>query len=812
MYRQDPNQQTRAQNESQLFIARVLSVDYEHKVCSLLDLRNDLLYADVSVMPANASGLDSTDVQMPETGTLCLAAPLYYAGGFTQVGIVTYVISESLRAQDSIAFRGAEGVEGFQYRKRGTYRKAYPGQKAATFTNGYSELIDNGWDRNGQDLTRDKVDPDRHAWIQMTGRRVTYTDAGISFHGPINRPSGAAGSIGVTGATGPIKPRLLPDGSKEWVVYLQPGANLSDRYISNAQDVIPFAEDTERIQEYSLDYPLPYEILETALFDTALGTIADPWARTTINQTTVGATGATGPSLVISHDNESFAINQGVDHPNSRTLKAVGPTIGDGPTPGRRAFILERTAGTLVGYNLFDQVTYGNVLKPVLFPYTQAGRFGSNVQSSYLPVVDSPDHTEARLAASALANRFPAEYNTTRWDVTKEGFTSFEIGSTMPKENVPLAGQPTSWSGKGPEPIAGYEHPHGAGRSLEGHLVGSLKLVIGKNRDEEDAIDLQALGQTVLRLGADDSSLPNPLGATRRTVLTQIRGQKDQVLQRTLQYWKNPKYGPGDPGDLANKTGFENVSLRAAMDGAAVIRLGARSPLAKRRHFQNGYVDGPGTKVWAVTDPARVDSKSPGRPTYGAGDNVYAFHDLTQVGTPPPNSGTSISFNQAPYISSGPPVTSMDASGLSFDLHTVQDVLLRLGKNLTSGQSLLLDLAGGLVAALGKDSQGRSITAALDGGIEITILPNAQGKALRLNIIGDIDVSHQGHFHYNCTGDIISECTTMSSIVKTDRFMKQTNSFTKTNGQVVNESPTLGNSEGFRPASGENSLGDGLDV
>jgi hypothetical protein len=154
----------------------------------------------------------------------------------------------------------------------------------------------------------------------------------------------------------------------------------------------------------------------------------------------------------------------------------------------------------------------------------------------------------------------------------------------------------------------------------------------------------------------------------------------------------------------------------------------------------------------------------------------------------------------------------MDASGLSFDLHTVQDVLLRLGKNLTSGQSLLLDLAGGLVMALGKDNQGRSITAAMDGGMEITILPNAQNKAIRLNIIGDVDISHQGHLQYNCSGDIITDCGTYCSTVKLDRFLKQTNSFTKTNGVVRNESTELGNNEGFRPASGENSLGDGLDV
>jgi len=64
-----------------------------------------------------------------------------------------------------------------------------------------------------------------------------------------------------------------------------------------------------------------------------------------------------------------------------------------------------------------------------------------------------------------------------------------EIGSTLPKENILK-----HWQG-------GYEHPHGAGRSLEAHLVGSAKIVIGKNRDEEDALDAQILGQSVIRLG-----------------------------------------------------------------------------------------------------------------------------------------------------------------------------------------------------------------------------------------------------------------------------------------------------------------------
>lgn len=721
-YRPDPNQHTRAQEESQVFLAQVLTVDYEHKVCTLSDLRTNTVFSDVSVFPANASSEEGSDVQMPEVGTVCIAAPLLYAGGFAVIGIVSYVLTEAHRAQDAIAFRGPEGIGTLQNRKRGVYRKAYPGQKTAVNTSGFSEKTGGGWDRSSRDLSRDKVDEDRRSWTQITGRRVSYTDAGLSLHGSVNRP-GASADV--------VTPRVLPDGSKEYVVYLKPKASLSDRYLTGAQDIIPFAEHTERIQEFSLDYPMPAEVLETDLFESALGIKADPWARTTISKTGN-----------LSFDNETFAITQDVDHPSSRTAQAVGPTTGEGPTPARRAFILERTEGTLVGYNRFDQMTYGQVLKPVLFPYTKAGRFGANVNSGYLPVTDSVDHVEARLAASTQAVRFPQEYNTTRWDITKEGLITFEIGASLPKENIPLAG--------------GYEHPHGAGRSMEGHLVGSLKLVVGKNRDEEDALDIQALGQTVLRLGADDSSLPD----AGRTVLTQTRGQGDSLQARQLQYWKQAKLQPGDAGDLENKIGAENVSLRAAMDGAAILRLGARSPSAKRRHLINGYQDGPGTKAWGVSDTARKDSHSAGRPTYGAGDSLYAFHDLTKTASP--------QVNMLPYNWSGAPVINMDNQGLSLDLHAVRDILLRIGANPDSGQSLLMDLAGGLAAALGKDKQGRSVTAALDGGAELTIGPNAQGKGLRLEINGDVDWTVKGNFHMHVTGDTIWESATHRAIAKTD--------------------------------------------
>jgi len=720
-YRKSPHTPDHSEEQNQLFTATVLTVDWERGVVTLQDIRTNSTLRDVSVVPANSSSTESTDITMPEEGSTYLCAPIHYSGGHMKVALITPILTDVVRAQDAIGFKLSTITPVYNRRQRGVYRKAYPGQRAVSMSSGYTEKVDIGWDKSSQDLSRDKLDSLRRQWTQSTGRKITYTDSGLVFQGAVSRPD----AIGVT-------PVTLPDGSKDSIVYLQPGAQPSDRYVSGKQDVIALAEHTTRVQEYALDYPLPLEILQTDLLDFTLGTVADPWQRTTI-QTKDG----------ISFDSEAYLASQTFDHPVSGT--PVGPTMNEGVTPQRRGFIVESTSGTLVGYSRFDKSTYGKVLKPVLSPYTQQGRFGADFESGYLSVNDSADHTEARLAASCHSVRFPYEQNTTRWDVTKEGFTLFEIGATLPKENIPLSG--------------GYEHPHGAGRSLEGHLVGSLKLVVGKNRDEEDAIDLQALGQTVLRLGADDTSLPD----RGRTVLTQTRSKNDSVQKRTLNYWTAPKLAAGDSGDLANKTGAENISLRLAADGALVARIGARDPNSKRKHLVNGYQDGQGKTAYPVTSTSRIDSHSPGRQTYGAGDSIYAFHDLTQVGTP--------QINMLPYNWSGQPLTNADAHGLSVDLHAVRDILLRIGSNPASGQSLLLDLAGGIVLAGGVDQLGRSLTAALDGGVEMTIGQNKQKKGLRLEINGDVDMLIKGNKHEHITGDYILECTTFRQITKTDHVV-----------------------------------------
>jgi hypothetical protein len=718
MYRPGITDRTREEEQFQVFLGRILTVDHERIVCTLEDLRTKTTYQNVSVWPANSNSFESTDVQMPEEGATCLCVPLHYDGGFSQVAILSYTLQETLRAMDAIAMRPMEEVGVYNQRRRGTYRKAYQGQKTVSMASGYTEKVDEGWDKQARDLSRDYLNTYRREWTQTTSRKVNYTDAGVSFSGQVHRPDADS-----------LVACILPDGSKEFISYLQPGAKLEDRYNSGKQDVTAFVEHTTKVQEFALDYPVPVEILQSDLLDTILGTVSDPWQRTQIKQT--------GD---ISHDDKTFLIQQDADHPYSRSHKPVGSTTAEGATPQRKGFMIEHTEGTLVGYNRFDKVTYGKVLKPVLFPATKAGRFGSDVESGYLPVEDSNDHVEARLAASAFSMRFPYEYNTTRWDVTKEGFMSFEIGATLPKENIKWAGD--------------YEHPHGAGRSLEGHLVGSLKMVIGKNRDEEDSIDIQALGQTILRLGADDASLPSD----GREVSTQMRSQADAIQARTLQYWKKAKLNPGDAGDLESKTGAENISLRMGLDGGVVARFGARNPTSKRRHLMNGYQDGQGQQI--ASGSSRKDSRSAGRPTYGTGDDIYRFHDLTQVGSP--------QVSMLPYNWSGQPMDDMDKHGLSADLHFVRDVLLRIGANPASGQSLMLDLGGGMVLGIGKDKQGRSITASLDGGAEIVIGQNNEKKGLRLEINGDVDMTVKGNMHQHITGDYILEATTIRAIAKTD--------------------------------------------
>ena len=779
----------RSQLQYELFIGRVLSVDQERICLTVEDIRDNTVYSEVRIFPAEHSSVEATSITMPEQFSTCVACNIQYQQGFSQIAILSWVTGSVAKALDAIAFRPVSGtvIQGLSDRLRGTYRKAYPGQKTSSYTGGYTDKIDSGWDRAGSDLSRDRLDPERRQWTQVTGRRLAYSDAGVSLHGAVNRPDAET-----------LTPVQLPDGTFEYVSYLAPGSKPTDRYVDGKPDVIPFAENTELTQEFALDYPIPAELLQTDLLDKILGTTQQPWDRTSVGALPVS--GTTGGTAGVQADNQTYLISQKWDHPFDTTQTPLGPTLNEGPTPQRRAFIVEKSSGTLVGYNRFDKVTYGHVLKPTLFPNTSQGRFGADIDSTYVAVKDSSNHDEARLAASCYSIRFPYEYNTTRLDVTKEGFTSLEVGATLPKEN---------------NKFGSYEHPHGAGRSLEAHFVGSVRTVIGKNRDEEDAIDVQALGQAVIRLGADDTGLPN----ARRTVQTQIRGKGDAPADRQLQYWDagHVALKPGDSGvnqQGYNKTGAEGVSLRAAFDGGTVLRLGARNPAALRRHLVNGYKDGQGINAYGVGDTDRIDSHSAGRPNYGAGDSKYAFkhssgHDLTTAGKPTLNFSP---YNTATWQTLGTPVPSnpalsnsaLDQHGLSLDFHSTRDVMVRLGANPTSGQSLLIDSAGGLVCTIGSDKQGRSVSASFDGGVQITIAANNKGKALQIELLGDIDIVQQGHLQVLTTGDWITECNSWRHISKTDTVFTQQKSIWASLTRHTIEAPDIVHNQGTQvPAPGD---------
>ena len=757
---------TREMEQFQAFLGTVMSVDYERMVCTVEDLRTKFVYREVGAFPCAHSSYESTDVQMPEVGSTCLCIPLYYAGGHTQIAILAWMVSHTSRAIDSIARKDFETILNLNERKRGNFRKTYPGQRGVSMAGGYTERVGTGWDRSSQGFDRENVDAPSRTWTRVTSRRVEYSDLGLVFEGPSVRPDAPPETV---------TPTVMPDGSREYVEYLRPGAKSADRYMDGKPDVVAYSERVERIQEFALDYPLPPEVMQTDLLDHVLGTTESPWGST--------AVGKQGNFKV---DGQTYFADQDIDHPTDSRGVPLGPTLNEGTTPRRKGFIIERSEGTLVGYSRFDRGNYGYVLKPVLSDPTRLGRFGADFQSGYSPVKDSPWHAEARLAAASYSVRFPTEYNTTRWEVSKEGMLTFEIGSTLP--NASLRAQ---------VPGEAYEHPHGAGRSVEGHLVGSLKLVVGKNRDEEDAIDLQALGQTVLRLGCDDASLPD----SGRSVKTQIRGSGDNVQPRTLQYWDEPKFGLGDPVDLENKQAMEQVSMRMAADGGIVMRLGARASNALRRHLMNGYSDGQGHQP----SPEAANSHSPGRPAYGGGDANYVFknRDWTHVGSP---KGDPISGDKmVPYNSwLGSPVTGgMDSHGLSLDMHAVRDVLLRIGSNPLSGQSILLDLDGGIVLAAGKDGHGRSLTGDLDGGVELTIGQSDAKKGLRLEIRGDVDMMVYGNMHQHVTGDYLLECANFRHITKGNHVSTAQNFNRTALAVILDQAPMILNNSGTTPTQVE---------
>jgi hypothetical protein len=89
----------------QVFVAEILSVDVDRKVCTLKSVKTGVPYQNVRLMPANHSSSNGTDMNMPETGSFCLAVPVISTAGFQEIAILNYVATDTLRAQQGIAVR-----------------------------------------------------------------------------------------------------------------------------------------------------------------------------------------------------------------------------------------------------------------------------------------------------------------------------------------------------------------------------------------------------------------------------------------------------------------------------------------------------------------------------------------------------------------------------------------------------------------------------------------------------------------------------------------------------------------------------------
>lgn len=385
-------------------------------------------------------------------------------------------------------------------------------------------------------------------------------------------------------------------------------------------------------------------------------------------------------------------------------------------SPSRRTGnIIESVEGTLVGYNFYSAPDlYGKVLYSRVFP----SPVGAGVSIEELPVAtdypDSASYPNVRTRAVAKMWKMPFEYAQTRFYVNKEGYINFHVGSIKQTGSVNLSGHSEN-------------RQIGAGRSIDGSIGGSVKLVIDKNVDKEESLDVTAIGKTFLRLGCDDGIASHK----RRRVL--IDGAQVEVgVQHPV---------------LSLGHGATRRSLEAVMDGGVSLRIGKHAPKLKRNFVTNGY-----TAKGDHFSSSIPDASSPQRDMYAdgqGGDIPYLFHHMHFRDLGARVSNAVGSWN-------GPMVSNPDYVGGSLDVHSCGDIWLRAGRDDLDGRSLTLDLAGGIAAALGADQRGnRSIQAMMDGGIELSLGKiKGTGNSVQGYFSGGIDLKMDGPLNLNYLGDI----------------------------------------------------------
>lgn len=384
-----------------------------------------------------------------------------------------------------------------------------------------------------------------------------------------------------------------------------------------------------------------------------------------------------------------------------------------------RGNIIESVSGTLVGYDTsskyyYDDL-YGRVLRPQIFADPDTAGF--DVRE--LPVDEdmAPDYTPVRYLAAAYMWKMPYNYSQTRVYVSKEGHTHLHVGSTYDIEDCPYD-----------PPV---EHPLGAGRSLEANFGGSIKMVIDKNKQREESLDLKTIGKVYFHFGKDDGVPSN----VRRGLL--VDNNKDYLGGVT-----HPKLSAADGANpTATYTSIEGVT-----DGGITLRVGRNHGRNLRQFEYNGF---------SPDGKDRLDGgdvRDSNRGMYDPGDAAYQFGTprigdnvlkMKTVGYGAP--GRMGSTEEEKMYGAGP-ITRPDLMATSLDAHLVGSTFLRLGSD-GDGNSMSFDTSGAIVGWVGAEKKdNRSMVLTMDGGIEAVIgrIANS-GNSIQAKLRGGIHLVVQGN-------------------------------------------------------------------
>ena len=128
-----------------VFPLRVTRVDYERRVLSVRNLSDNQIYDEVAQFPVTGSGPEDTDGTMPSKGWGGLGMFSSDQRGFVTVVVIAWTYADMASNVDAIAHRPGVKLEGYSTRKRGVYRKAYPGQRSRALVEGLTELVNSGF-------------------------------------------------------------------------------------------------------------------------------------------------------------------------------------------------------------------------------------------------------------------------------------------------------------------------------------------------------------------------------------------------------------------------------------------------------------------------------------------------------------------------------------------------------------------------------------------------------------------------------------------------------------------------------------------